>query len=210
MIIFSPSTPGPQQNIPLQSSVPFPPAPASADKKYAKTLRLTSDQLVRKMRLKPHRGLTPWHYFRKLLVSERARMALHSPCLLLVKSHAPHEFFCGMRQTTSSCPISTVPSRSMTWLICNISFSLASSRSDALGHVFTMIGRDWTHLGVAKLYTDICRNGYKIMYLTSRAIGQADSTRDYLKGINQNNYQLPEGPVIMSPDRLLTSLHRYA
>lgn len=82
-------------------------------------------------------------------------------------------------------------------------------RSDALGHVFTMIGRDWTHLGVAKLYTDICRNGYKIMYLTSRAIGQADSTRDYLKGIKQNDYQLPEGPVIMSPDRLMASLHRY-
>ena len=54
-----------------------------------------------------------------------------------------------------------------------------------------MIGRDWTHLGVAKLYTDICRNGYKIMYLTSRAIGQADSTRDYLRGIKQNDYQLP-------------------
>ncbi|KLO19940.1 LNS2-domain-containing protein [Schizopora paradoxa] len=82
------------------------------------------------------------------------------------------------------------------------------TKSDALGHVFTMIGRDWTHIGVAKLYTDIRRNGYKVMYLTSRAIGQADSTRDYLKGIKQNNYQLPEGPVIMSPDRLLTSLHR--
>ncbi|KAG8832137.1 hypothetical protein FRC17_001970 [Serendipita sp. 399] len=82
------------------------------------------------------------------------------------------------------------------------------TKSDALGHVFTMIGRDWTHLGVAKLYTDICRNGYRIMYLTSRAIGQADSTRDYLRGINQNNYQLPEGPVIMSPDRLIASLHR--
>ena len=83
-----------------------------------------------------------------------------------------------------------------------------SCRSDGLGHVFAMIGRDWTHLGVAKLYTDICRNGYKIMYLTSRAIGQADATRDYLKGIKQNNYQLPEGPVIMSPDRLMASLHR--
>ncbi|TCD69995.1 hypothetical protein EIP91_005245 [Steccherinum ochraceum] len=82
------------------------------------------------------------------------------------------------------------------------------TKSDALGHVFTMIGRDWTHLGVAKLYTDICRNGYKIMYLTSRAIGQADSTRDYLKGIKQNDYQLPEGPVIMSPDRLMASFHR--
>lgn len=90
-----------------------------------------------------------------------------------------------------------------------MSCCLTYRRSDALGHVFTMIGRDWTHIGVAKLYTDIVRNGYRIMYLTSRAIGQADSTRDYLKGINQNNYQLPEGPVIMSPDRLMASLHRY-
>ncbi|ESK95125.1 nuclear elongation and deformation protein 1 [Moniliophthora roreri MCA 2997] len=82
------------------------------------------------------------------------------------------------------------------------------TKSDGLGHVFAMIGRDWTHLGVAKLYTDICRNGYKILYLTSRAIGQADATRGYLKGIKQNDYQLPEGPVIMSPDRLIASLHR--
>lgn len=72
-----------------------------------------------------------------------------------------------------------------------------------------MIGRDWTHLGVAKLYTDIARNGYKMMYLTSRAIGQADTTREYLKGIKQNGFRLPEGPVIMSPDRLMTSLHRF-
>lgn len=71
-----------------------------------------------------------------------------------------------------------------------------------------MIGRDWTHLGVAKLYTDISRNGYKMLYLTSRAIGQADTTREYLKGIKQNGFQLPDGPVIMSPDRLMTSLHR--
>ncbi len=82
------------------------------------------------------------------------------------------------------------------------------TKSDALGHVFTMIGRDWTHQGVAKLYTDIARNGYRIMYLTSRAIGQADTTRDYLRGIKQGNYQLPDGPVIMSPDRLIASLHR--
>lgn len=82
------------------------------------------------------------------------------------------------------------------------------TKSDALGHVFTMIGRDWTHPGVAKLYTDIARNGYKFLYLTSRAVGQADVTREYLRGIQQNGYRLPEGPVIMSPDRLLTSLHR--
>lgn len=81
-------------------------------------------------------------------------------------------------------------------------------RSDALGHVFNMIGRDWTHPGVAKLYTDIAKNGYKMLYLTSRAVGQADTTREYLRGIQQDGHSLPEGPVIMSPDRLLTSLHR--
>lgn len=82
------------------------------------------------------------------------------------------------------------------------------TKSDTLGHVFTMIGKDWTHLGVAKLYTDIANNGYHFLYLTSRAIGQADYTRDYLKKVVQDKYQLPDGPVIMSPDRLFTSLHR--
>ncbi|KAI8389426.1 Lipin/Ned1/Smp2-domain-containing protein [Blakeslea trispora] len=82
------------------------------------------------------------------------------------------------------------------------------TKSDAMGHLMTMIGKDWTHAGVAQLYTDIANNGYHFLYLTSRAIGQADYTRDYLKNILQDNYQLPEGPVIMSPDRLFTSLHR--
>jgi phosphatidate phosphatase LPIN len=88
-------------------------------------------------------------------------------------------------------------------------FLMLKCRSDALGHVFAAIGRDWTHIGIAKLYTDIANNGYKILYLTSRAIGQADSTREYLRSIVQGNYRLPEGPVIMSPDRLIASLHRW-
>ncbi|KAI7890488.1 Lipin/Ned1/Smp2-domain-containing protein [Mucor mucedo] len=82
------------------------------------------------------------------------------------------------------------------------------TKSDAMGHLMTMIGKDWTHAGVAQLYTDIANNGYQFLYLTSRAIGQADYTRDYLKKILQGHYQLPDGPVIMSPDRLFTSLHR--
>lgn len=82
------------------------------------------------------------------------------------------------------------------------------TKSDALGHIFTMVGKDWTHPGVAKLYTDINRNGYQILYLTSRAIGQADTTREYLRNIDQSHNQLPDGPVIMSPDRLFQSLHR--
>ncbi|KAK9237067.1 Lipin/Ned1/Smp2-domain-containing protein [Lipomyces kononenkoae] len=82
------------------------------------------------------------------------------------------------------------------------------TKSDALGHVLTMIGRDWTHAGVAKLFTDIANNGYNLMYLTSRSVGQADSTRHYLRGIEQGVYKLPDGPVILSPDRTIAALRR--
>lgn len=71
-----------------------------------------------------------------------------------------------------------------------------------------MIGRDWTHLGVAKLYTDIATNGYNLLYLTSRSVGQADTTRAYLNGVVQEGYKLPRGPVIMSPDRTMAALRR--
>ena len=82
------------------------------------------------------------------------------------------------------------------------------SRSDALGHVLNMIGRDWTHIGVAKLYTDIVANGYNILYLTSRSVGQADTTRAYLHGVSQDGHKLPKGPVILSPDRTIAALRR--
>ncbi|KAF3913836.1 Lipin-3 [Orbilia brochopaga] len=82
------------------------------------------------------------------------------------------------------------------------------TKSDALGHFYNMLGRDWTHMGVAKLFTDISANGYNIIYLTSRSVGQADTTRNYLNGIVQDKYKLPKGPVIMSPDRTLAALRR--
>jgi len=71
-----------------------------------------------------------------------------------------------------------------------------------------MIGRDWTHTGVAKLYRDITANGYNILYLTSRSVGQADTTRTYLNGVSQEGFKLPKGPVIMSPDRTIAALRR--
>jgi len=82
------------------------------------------------------------------------------------------------------------------------------TKSDALGHVLNMICRDWTHIGVAKLYTEIVANGYNIMYLTSRSVGQADTTRAYLNGIVQDGFRVPRGPVIMSPDRTIAALRR--
>lgn len=82
------------------------------------------------------------------------------------------------------------------------------TKSDVLGHVLNKIGRDWTHQGVAKLYTEIASNGYNFLYLTSRSVGQADTTRAYLKGVTQEGYKLPPGPVILSPDRTIAALRR--
>jgi phosphatidate phosphatase LPIN len=59
------------------------------------------------------------------------------------------------------------------------------TKSDVFGHLMYMVGRDWTHDGVAKLFTSIAANGYKIMYLTSRPIGQAAATKGYLQNITQ-------------------------
>ncbi|KAK3713358.1 lipin Ned1 [Vermiconidia calcicola] len=82
------------------------------------------------------------------------------------------------------------------------------TKSDVLGHVLNTIGRDWTHQGVAKLYTEIAFNGYNFLYLTSRSVGQADTTRSYLDGVTQEGYKLPKGPVILSPDRTIAALRR--
>ncbi|KAL7939613.1 LNS2 domain-containing protein [Trichoderma chlorosporum] len=82
------------------------------------------------------------------------------------------------------------------------------TKSDALGHVLNMIGRDWTHSGIAKLYSDIALNGYNIMYLTSRSVGQADTTRAYLNNIVQEGFKMPHGPTILSPDRTMAALRR--
>ena len=164
-----------QKQASAAGQTPKPPAAADNQKVYAKTLRLTSDQL------------------KSLNLKKGANTITFSV-------------------TSSYSGVATCTARIFLWeaahqvVVSDIDGTI--TKSDALGHVFTMIGRDWTHQGVAKLYTDIARNGYRIMYLTSRAIGQADTTRDYLRGIKQDNYQLPDGPVIMSPDRLIASLHR--
>ncbi|CCH59544.1 hypothetical protein TBLA_0B07260 [Henningerozyma blattae CBS 6284] len=82
------------------------------------------------------------------------------------------------------------------------------TKSDALGHLMNLVGKDWTHVGVANLFSEISKNGYNILYLTARSAGQADSTRNYLNSILQDGVKLPAGPVILSPDRTMAALRR--
>jgi hypothetical protein len=61
----------------------------------------------------------------------------------------------------------------------------------------------WTQPHVAPLLRAISSNGYSIIYLTSRPLFLAASTRLFLSSLH-----LPSAPVITSPDTAIASLHR--
>jgi phosphatidate phosphatase LPIN len=82
------------------------------------------------------------------------------------------------------------------------------TKSDVLGHVMPRFGNDWAHAGITQLFQNINKNGYQMLYLTARAIGQASTTRLYIEGLKQDNIKLPDGPMVMSPDRLMRSFKR--
>ena len=82
------------------------------------------------------------------------------------------------------------------------------TKSDVLGQVLPFFGKDWSHPGVTALFRNLYNNGYKIAYLTARAIGQSAMTKNYLMNLIQNKKTLPPGPLFMSPDGLFTSLRR--
>ena len=51
------------------------------------------------------------------------------------------------------------------------------TRSDVMGHFAALLSKDWTHVGVADLFTSIEKNGYTFLYLSSRSISHAELTR---------------------------------
>ncbi|CAL9704199.1 unnamed protein product [Knipowitschia caucasica] len=82
------------------------------------------------------------------------------------------------------------------------------TKSDALGHLLTSIGADWTHSGIATLYHRIHQNGYRLLYCSARAIGMSASTKKYLRRVNDCGAPLPKGPVLLAPSSLMSALHR--
>ena len=82
------------------------------------------------------------------------------------------------------------------------------TKSDILGYIYPFFGKDWSHEGVTDLFTNLYKNGYKIIYLTARAIGQSSMTKNYLNNLIQEKKKLPPGPILMSPDGLFSALKR--
>ncbi|KAF8030526.1 hypothetical protein BT93_E2841 [Corymbia citriodora subsp. variegata] len=82
------------------------------------------------------------------------------------------------------------------------------TRSDVLGQFMPFIGVDWSQSGVAHLFSAIKENGYQLLFLSARAISQAYHTRRFLFNLKQDGKNLPDGPVVISPDGLFPSLYR--
>lgn len=98
--------------------------------------------------------------------------------------------------------VKVFPGGSLTWTF------FAVCRSDVLGHILPIVGKDWAQVGVAQLFNKIKDNGYKLLYLSARAIGQARITREYLRSIKQGDMSMPDGPILLNPTSLITAFHR--
>ena len=53
------------------------------------------------------------------------------------------------------------------------------TKSDILGQILS--ASMWLHTGVTKLFSEITKRNYKIIYLTARAIGQYQQTKKFLE-----------------------------
>uniref|UniRef100_A0A7N0TPZ2 LNS2/PITP domain-containing protein n=1 Tax=Kalanchoe fedtschenkoi TaxID=63787 RepID=A0A7N0TPZ2_KALFE len=82
------------------------------------------------------------------------------------------------------------------------------TKSDVLGQFMPMVGYDWSHIGVAHLFSAIKENGYQFLFLSARSISQSYLTRQFLFNLKQDGKALPDGPVVISPDGLFPSLYR--
>jgi phosphatidate phosphatase LPIN len=145
------------------------------EKKYKKTLRLSSDQIV-KLNLKPGANEAQFSVTTAYQGTSRCN------CHIYWWKH------------TDKIVVSDIDG--------------TITKSDVLGHVMPIIGRDWAQSGVASLFTKIVANSYQIIYLSSRAIGQAGITKDYLATIRQGDVNLPDGPLFLNPTSLVNAFHR--
>lgn len=64
------------------------------------------------------------------------------------------------------------------------------------------------HVKVVELFHRVGAAGYRLVYLTARSMSQDEETKEYLFSMlqNQSQYSLPQGPVLFSPEPLISSL----
>ena len=59
-----------------------------------------------------------------------------------------------------------------------------------------------------ELFNAIHSNGYHLIYLSARAIGQAGYTKEFLRKVRRGKASLPDGPLFLAPFSLYTAFKR--
>lgn len=80
------------------------------------------------------------------------------------------------------------------------------TRSDVIGQIGVYFGIDWTHKYIAKLYSHIVNNGYRMLYLTARTMYMQSSTKKNLNNIKQDGFSMPQGPIMMNDSGYIDSI----
>ena len=56
-----------------------------------------------------------------------------------------------------------------------------ATKSDVPGHVHNMLSKDYLHGGYAELMQKVTENGYKVVWLTMRALPLYNYSKKYLR-----------------------------
>ena len=81
------------------------------------------------------------------------------------------------------------------------------TKSDVRGVILPVLGlSDWKHRGVVRLYNHISDQGYLMLYLTNRAIGQSEMTRSYVFSLEEDGQLMPPGPLFLQVDSIFGAL----
>ena len=127
--------------------------------RYRKSLRLSSEQIVRFSCCFSYRPINQIYYFlqKKLNLRNGSNEVVFSVTTAY--------------QGTTRCK-----SHIFLWnydenvIVSDIDGTI--TKSDVLGQILPIIGKDWAQGGVAQLFTKIKNNGYNFLYLSARAIGK--------------------------------------
>ena len=67
------------------------------------------------------------------------------------------------------------------------------TKSDIWGFIYGTFGKDYTHSGIARLYSNIEKNGYKFVFLSARPMSHVNLLRKYVHKVDQEGCTLPSG-----------------
>jgi hypothetical protein len=100
----------------------------------------------------------------------------------------------------------SLPSRCFEPALSYVDSSPCQDHLSSVGYVVFKVKEAALHMTPDALWLQ--ENGYELLFLSARAISQADLTRQFLFNVKQDGETLPNGPVVISPDGLFPSLYR--